>query len=113
MTDKLTASSSLEDQQRVVCEKFGVDFDPPRQQSKVGMSRDARSDIQPLNGLRHPPQGDSNGWYIWRGTALSDADGYFQPFHVEHVVEECPEALNLLALPPGWRFLIAPSQVDA
>ena len=32
--------------------------------------------------------------------------------HVSHLPEECPEALPFLALPPGWRFLVAGDYVD-
>lgn len=66
----------------------------------------------PLNGLRHPVVGDASGWFIWRGKDLSSASDYFQPMHVAHLVVECPEAAEFLALPPGWRFLIAPGYVD-
>lgn len=34
------------------------------------------------------------------------------PLHVGHLAEWCPDALPYLALPPGWRFLIAPGYED-
>lgn len=112
MSEKLAGSGTVEDRQRAICRKFSAAFCPPSPQSKVGLSLDVVSTIQPLNGLRHLPEGDTCGWYIWRGTELSDAADYFQPVHVEHMTEECPEAVEYLALPPGWRFLIAPGHVD-
>jgi hypothetical protein len=103
---------SLEDKQRAICQKYSAEYCPPASRSKVGLSRDVDTNIEPLNGLRHPPQGDSSGWYIWRGPELSDAEDYFQPMHVEHIPQECLEAADFLALPPGWRFLVAPGHVD-
>ena len=95
-----------------MCQKVSAAFNPPIPGSKVGISRDVTSTIQPLNGLRHPPDKATSGWFIWRGPELSTAADYFQPMHVEHVAAECPEAVEFLALPPGWRFLVAPGQVD-
>jgi len=43
---------------------------------------------------------------------LSDDPDFFRPLHVEHVAEWCPEVQPYLALPPGWRFLIAPGHED-
>ncbi len=59
----------------------------------------------PIHGLRHPVEGDTNGWYIWCGE-YSEADDFFQPLHVEHLEECLPEVLKLLPLPPGYRFVI-------
>jgi hypothetical protein len=66
----------------------------------------------PRNGLRHPPEGDTTGWYIWAGDTLSDDADFFEPLHVRHLVERCPELLKFLGLPPGWRFLVASAHED-
>jgi hypothetical protein len=87
-----------------------ITFPEPR--SKVGIASNVRNGLVPLNGLRHQPVGETNGWYIWAGTELSDAADFFDPLHVEHVARRCPEVLPYLALPPGWRFLIAPGHED-
>lgn len=79
---------------------------------KVGVARNVRERLVPLNGLRHTPEGDTTGWYIWAGEELSDDPQFFEPIHVGHLAELCPEVLPYLALPPGWRFLIAPSYED-
>jgi hypothetical protein len=64
-----------------------------------------------LHGLRHPPSGTSNGWYVWSGE-LSEKDDFFEPWHASHLIEQVPEVEHLLALPPGSRFLIAPGYED-
>jgi hypothetical protein len=65
-----------------------------------------------LNRLRHPPEGDTTGWYIWAGEGWSDDPGFFVPLHVGHVDEWSPLISPYLALPPGWRFLIAGGYED-
>ena len=105
-------TGNIEEMQRALCLKHGADFCPPSPGSKLGMARDAATNIQPLNGLRHQAQCDTSGWYIWRGEKMSQKEDYFQPLHMEHMVEECPEALKFLALPPGWRFLVSENHID-
>jgi hypothetical protein len=65
----------------------------------------------PVHGLRHRPQGQTSGWYVWTGD-LSDADDFFQPWHASHLVERVPQLASLLDLAPGSRFLIAPDYLD-
>jgi hypothetical protein len=61
----------------------------------------------PINGLRHEPEGDTTGWYIWAGEDLSDAPDFFRSLHVGHLTDWCPQVVPYLALPVGWRFLLA------
>ncbi|WP_423842024.1 immunity protein Imm33 domain-containing protein [Acanthopleuribacter pedis] len=37
---------------------------------KVGISLHVKSEIQPLNGLRHQPEKGTSGWYIWAGVEI-------------------------------------------
>ena len=67
----------------------------------------------PINGLRHPPESGGSGWFIWTGGEIDQADGtFFQPMHLAHVGSAYPAVVPYLALPPGWRFLIAPDHED-
>jgi hypothetical protein len=64
--------------QQLVCSRFGVTPDAPPPDSRMGIALNVReSDLWPLNGLRHPAGGGTNGWYIWRGEQLSHADDFF------------------------------------
>lgn len=65
----------------------------------------------PLQGLRHPPEANTSGWYVRTGELLPYAD-FFQPWHAAHLVERCPQGESLLQMPPGSRFLLAPGYVD-
>lgn len=80
---------------------------------KVGISENVKDRTSlPINGLRHPPEVDTTGWYIWAGEALSDDPDFFNALHVTHLDAWCPEVIPYLALPPGWRFLIASGYED-
>lgn len=98
--------------QQEICRKYGARWVPSPDHLKVGISRNVRTPLQPLNGLRHPPEGDTTGWYIWAGEELSAAPDFFEPLHVIHLAEWCPAALQFLGLAPGWRFLISGNHVD-
>ena len=65
----------------------------------------------PLNGLRHLPH-RSSGWYLWAGEELLQDEDFFAPLHVEHLPDLAGPVLPYLALPPGYRFLIAPGYED-
>ena len=97
--------------QRRLCARVGVAPVLPAPTQKVGIALETLH-LEPLNGLRHPAEEDTCGWYFWGGTELSQAPEFFQPLHVAHLPERCPRVLKYLALPPGWRFLDAPGQED-
>jgi hypothetical protein len=73
MIDK--SLTKIEEQQRAVCEGYGrpctqLGWNPNwdllyKQKGKV-----------PINGLRHPPQFDTNGWYIWCREELPSASDF-------------------------------------
>lgn len=97
--------------QQAVCVQFGSAFVAPDVESKVGIAL-ATLGGAPLNALRHPPEGNACGWYIWGGEVLSRDTDFFQSLHVHHLAEYCPVILLYLALAPGWRVLLAPDQIE-
>lgn len=105
MTDVLPVQAS-------VCARLGVGPSPPEAGSKLGAAENLRGQTWPINGLRHRPEGGSNGWYLWAGEHLSADPNFFAPLHVEHLSAWRAEIVPYLALPPGWRFLIAPGYED-
>lgn len=86
-----------------VCSRLGIDPVEPKPLSKVGIAIQSIGEL-PIHGLRHPVEGDSNGWYIWCGE-YSEAEDFFKPLHVEHLAERLPQVMKFLSLPPGCRFL--------
>ena len=90
--------------QRKVCLIQGCDCLPVSGGDKVGIALSTIG-TNPINGLRHPATDDSTGWYIWCGEHFSDALEFFQPLCVAHLMEKLPILADLLALPPGYRFL--------
>jgi hypothetical protein len=99
-------------EQLQICEKYGVRPFDAAPHLKAGVAANVVGDVVPINGLRHPPDGDTSGWYLWAGEELSSDPEFFRPVHVEHLSEMRPEILRYLALPPGWRFLIAGDYED-
>jgi len=85
-------------------DRLGVNPDPPLPGSIVGFAKQTLGK-QPINGLRHPSEGNTNGWYVWCGD-WSGADEFFEPLHVEHVKDYLPQIMRYFDLPPGYRFLI-------
>src|SRR5437899_2984891 len=85
-----------------MCAAHKLLWTPPARGSIVGIARDVGAANWPLNGLRHPAEGSTSGWYLWAGEGELNQDlDYFQPVHVEHLHERCPQALPYLGLPPG------------
>jgi hypothetical protein len=97
--------------QRTLCDRYGADYVAVASELKVGLARQTLH-LQPLNGLRHQPDGDTSGWFLWAGEHLGGHANFFEPIHAIHLAQICPAALPYLGLPPGWRFLIAPGHED-
>jgi hypothetical protein len=105
-------SAEPTNEQRELCESYRAIPDPVSSFEKLGVARDVRPGAFPLNGLRHPRERGTCGWYLWVGSELSPAPDFFSPLHVHHLEERSSEAVVFLALPPGWRFLLAAGHVD-
>jgi hypothetical protein len=105
-------TAEIKAKQLVVCQRFDVTPFPVSDDQKVGIARNVRTGLSPLNGLRLPPEADTTGWYIWAGEEWTDDPAFFVPLHVEHLGSWRPEVLPYLQLPPGWRFLLAPHYED-
>ena len=98
-------------QQLAVCVRLNVEPQLPPRGAKLGIAL-ATIGLEPLNGLRHPPEEGTSGWFIWGGVEFSEDADFFQPLHISHMSAQCPRAIPYLALPPGWRFLVAPAYED-
>jgi hypothetical protein len=79
----------------------------------IGIALSRGHELRPLNAIRHPPVGRTNGWYVWRGEAIpQDQDDFFSPSHIEHILDHAPELIPYLAMPPGWGVMLAPDYED-
>jgi len=105
MTDEITMA------QEAICRRYGSPYAPAHLILKIGINRNFNPQSFPINGLRHPPAGDTTGWYVWSGE-WSDDPQFFLPLHAVHLAERCPDILKYLGLAPGWRFLFAPGHED-
>jgi hypothetical protein len=97
--------------QRSLCAEKGYEYVPTSLDSKLGFAIKTQGKI-PINGLRHPATGDTNGWHIWCGEDLLQEPDFFEPLHTRHLLDRCSEALPFLGLPPGCRFLVADDYID-
>jgi hypothetical protein len=105
-------TSQLIQAQEAICRRFGSPWHDSPGHLKVGVSRGVKDGLRPINGLRHPPEGDTTGWYIWAGEELSNDPEFFLPLHVLHLPEWCPAVMPYIGLAPGWRFLIDENYED-
>jgi len=94
-----------EKRKQSICEWAGVSPNKPKQGTKLGIALETIGK-EPINGLRHKEENGTNGWYIWCGKEMSEAEDFFSPLHIEHISEYLPEVEEYLELPPGYRFLI-------
>lgn len=92
-------------EQKAKCEVLGSGFWPIELDQKIGISSNVKDGIVPTNRLRHVPEADTTGWYIWAEKKWTQATIFFLPRHVKHLDVWNSEIWKFLALPPGWRFL--------
>lgn len=96
--------------QRAICDRWGMPPDAAHGDAMVGVGP---MDGLPVNGLRHTPEHGTSGWFIWAGGDIDEADpSFFRPMHLAHVTSLYPGVAPYLALPPGWRWQIAPDHED-
>jgi hypothetical protein len=81
---------TLTDLQKRVCLNFGANFLHCDDSLKIGVSRDFDAQRFPLNGLRHPPEGETTGWYIWSGEDFSETPDFFVPWPATHLHDHHP-----------------------
>ncbi len=105
-------NNEMASRQKELCKRFGAKWMSAPHYLKVGISRTIQDGLLPINGLRHPPAGDTTGWYIWAGEELCQDDDFFLPLHAEHLAQWCSQVLPYLGLPAGWRFQVAPGHED-
>ena len=80
--------------QKEACKKFGANFLQCAEFLKIGISKDFDPRQFPINGLRHPPSGDTTGWYIWSGEKYSEELDFFVPLHAKHLHDRCPSIVK-------------------
>jgi len=102
---------TLIEEQKEICNKHDVSVFIPDDREKIGIALSTLGK-EPVNGLRHPIEDGTCGWYIWCGEELSDDIDFFKPLHVKHISEYLPTIEKYLALPVGYRFIISGDYED-
>jgi len=91
------------ERQKAICEKYESKWNPINKKLIIGCSENL--DKEPINGLRHPKEENTTGWYIWSGE-YSEKDDFFKPTCAEHLLQIRPELIKYFGLDVGYRFLI-------
>jgi len=97
--------------QKDVCDKYSAEYAPPKLDHKLGIALETIGKL-PVNGVRHTEENGTCGWYIWCGEEMGQDSDFFKPLHVSHIAEYLPEIERFLALPSGYRVLIANEYED-
>lgn len=87
----------IKNEQLNICQKYDTLYFESPLTLKVGISKNVKAGAVTINGLRHIPEGDTAGWYIWGGEEFSEDPDFFIPLHVEHLKEWCPIPLSLIS----------------
>jgi hypothetical protein len=93
--------------QKEICERHGALYTASPFDKIIGVAIETFEDkgVMPIYGVRLPTASDDSAtWYIYAGE-YSAADDFYKPMHIGHLLELCPQVLQYLGLPPGWRFL--------
>lgn len=88
--------------QKEICAAHSSLWRPINKKLRVGVS--ANLDEDPINGLRHPSEKGTTGWFIWTGD-YSESEDFFQPMCAEHLLQLRPDIIKYLGLDIGYRFL--------
>ena len=88
--------------QKEICAAHSSPWRPINKKLRVGVS--ANLDKDPINGLRHPSEKGTTGWFIWTGD-YSENEDFFQPMCAEHLLQLRPDIIKYLGLDIGYRFL--------
>lgn len=95
--------STVDKAHSAICRRFGVEPVAPDLGDKLGIARNVRDGIQPLNGMRYYPEGGTCGWYVWARGNPSQDDDFFVPLHVAHRQgRSAGRSLTALDEPAGW-----------
>ncbi|MCE2571453.1 hypothetical protein K6Y21_08195 [Motilimonas eburnea] len=97
--------------QKEICRKFNAEFAPCSETDKLGLAVETLGQL-PINGLRLVAENGTSGWYIWCGETMGQEADFFKPLHVSHINKYLPEIEPYLALPTGYRFLVADDYED-
>ena len=93
-------------EQRKICEKYNIPWVETPLDMRVGLMKNFADGQMPLNGLRHPPDGGTAGWYLWAGVRWTTDINEWDALHISHLSEQSSFVAKYLGLPPGYRFLV-------
>ncbi len=72
-------NQSILNNQLEICSKYQAAHYPAPAEMKLGISRGVKNGSYPIHGLRHPPEAETCGWYIYTGE-FSDDPNFFNHY---------------------------------
>jgi hypothetical protein len=66
-------------EEKAKCQALGSEFWPIELDQKIGISSNDKDGIVPINGLRHLPEPDTTGWYIWAEKEMGTIRDTYRP----------------------------------
>lgn len=90
------------EKQNEICLKYSSKWNPVNKKLNIGVSSNLDND--PINGLRHPAEKGTTGWFIWTGE-YSENEDFFKPMCAEHLLQIRPDIIKFFGLDIGFRFL--------
>lgn len=93
--------------QKEMCIKHGAIPYPCHDNDLMNIAKETIGQL-PINGLRRSASAGHCGWSIWCGAEQpTDNTHFFSELPASNIQRSLAEAYRFLALPPGYRFLIA------
>ncbi len=90
------------ERQKEICLANNSKWNPINKKLKIGVSLNLSRN--PINGLRHPAEEGTTGWFIWTGE-YTENDDFFQPICADDLLQVRPDIIKYLGLDAGFRFL--------
>jgi hypothetical protein len=97
--------------QRAICERYAARYTPVRDDQLCAVS-DGVDEGDAAQGVRYSAPEHMTGWYITTARYNGDHRS-LRVEHVAHLLERRPDIAPLLALPPGYRFDVNGTAVQA
>jgi hypothetical protein len=67
---------SVFNQQKKICRKFGLVYEPCDENQYLYISKNFKDGILPIEGKRYIEEDDFCGWYIWSGEEPNEKEFY-------------------------------------
>jgi hypothetical protein len=97
--------------QEEVCREAGAEFAPPLPKQMIAVSSGVFEGRRPVEGIRYQAPPHMSGWYLTTDEYDGNVDS-LRVDHTYHLTAARAELSRLLALPPGYWFILRDDSED-